>query len=122
MNANAIAAAGKNSSDTAAEVAVGPMQYNPTEFCDNLLSTHTNKTPSHRIVCSPVTGERLLGAGATWEMVVGHPMYKQGNVDVANVIERLRPLAQCDGQGPVFEEGAIMCAIIESVTSGPDEL
>lgn len=103
-------------------VSVGPMSYNPTDFYDNLLKAHTNKTPSHRIVFSPQTGERLLGAGATWDVIVGHPLYKQGLVDVVDVCDRLKGCARCDGQGPVFEENMIMEAICASAASGRDEL
>lgn len=104
------------------QVAVGPMSYNPTDFYDNLLKAHTNKTPSHRIVFSPQTGERLLGAGATWDVIVGHPLYKQGLIDVVDVCDRLKGFARCDGQGPVFEENMIMEAICASAASGRDEL
>lgn len=129
MNASAIvqaataaAAANTNAHDDAAEMAVGPMQYNPTDFYDSLLATHANKTPSHRVVFSPSTGERLLGAGATWDLIVGHPLYKQGLVDVQEVCDRLKGNAKCDGQGPVFEEGAILASIMASAASGRDEL
>lgn len=127
MNASAIvqaatAAAAANHHDDGTDMAVGPMQYNPTDFYDSLLATHQNKTPSHRIVYSPITGERLLGAGATWDMIVSHPLYKQGLVDVQEVCDRLKGGARCDGQGPVFEEGTIMAAIVASAASGKDEL
>jgi len=129
MNASAIvqaataaAAANSNAHDDGADISVGPMQYNPTDFYDNLLATHANKTPSHRIVFSPTTGERLLGAGATWDLIVGHPLYKQGLVDVQEVCDRLKGGARCDGQGPVFEEGAILTSIMASAASGRDEL
>ncbi|KAF8451200.1 hypothetical protein BDZ91DRAFT_773562 [Kalaharituber pfeilii] len=128
LNASAIAAAAAAAANNAAashdevtEVSVGPMQYNPTDFYDNLLQSHQNKVPSHRIVLSP-TGQRLLGAGATWDMIVGHPLYKQGLVDVSDVCDKLKGGARCDGQGPVFEEAAIEAAIQMSAASGRDEL
>lgn len=43
-------------------------------------------------------------------------------VDVADVSERLKPQAKCDGQGPVFEERAVRLAIEQSIASGSDEL
>ena len=123
LNASAIAAVTRsNAGEATADVSVGPLQYNPTDFYDNLLQSHANKTRSHRIVFSPTTGARLLGAGATWELVVNHPLYAQGLVDVANVIDRLKSHAKCDGQGPVYEETAIHDAIRDSVASGRDEL
>ncbi|KAI0886219.1 uncharacterized protein GGS22DRAFT_125974 [Annulohypoxylon maeteangense] len=98
----------------------GPMQYNPTEFYSDLLQNHANKTPSHRIVESG--GERLLAAGATWDYIINHEMFKKGLVDVGDVSLRLKSQAKCDGQGPVFEERVILQAIVESVASGSDEL
>ncbi|KAI1456796.1 hypothetical protein F4805DRAFT_475586 [Annulohypoxylon moriforme] len=98
----------------------GPMQYNPTEFYSDLLQNHANKTPSHRIVESG--GERLLAAGATWDYIINHELFKKGLVDVGDVSLRLKSQAKCDGQGPVFEERVILQAIVESVASGSDEL
>lgn len=103
-----------------AGITTGPMQYNPTDFYSDLLQNHTNKTPSHRIVESG--GERLLAAGATWDYIINHDLFKKGLVDVADVSERLKCQAKCDGQGPVFEERAVLKAIVDSVASGSDEL
>ncbi|KAI1405154.1 hypothetical protein F4819DRAFT_30885 [Hypoxylon fuscum] len=103
-----------------APTTTGPMQYNPTDFYSDLLQNHTNKTPSHRIVESG--GERLLAAGATWDYIINHEMFKKGLVDVGDVSLRLKSQAKCDGQGPVFEERVILQAIVESVASGSDEL
>ncbi|KAI1276294.1 hypothetical protein F5Y07DRAFT_408483 [Xylaria sp. FL0933] len=103
-----------------AGITTGPMQYNPTDFYSDLLQNHANKTPSHRIVESG--GERLLAAGATWDYIINHDLFKKGLVDVADVSERLKCQAKCDGQGPVFEERAVLKAIMDSVASGSDEL
>lgn len=99
----------------------GPMEYNPTDFYSNVLALHPNKTPSHRIVTSD-SGERLYAAGATWDFIIGHELYKKGMVDIADISNRLKHQAKCDGQGPVFEEKAILEAIEQSVASGSDEL
>ncbi|KAH8661871.1 bZIP transcription factor [Xylariales sp. PMI_506] len=99
----------------------GPMHFNPTDFYSDLLANHTNKTPSHRVVESE-SGERLLAAGATWDLIINHPLFKSGLVDLADVSERLKSQARCDGQGPVFEEAVILRAIEHSVASGSDEL
>lgn len=99
----------------------GPMSYNPSEFYSSVLQLHANKTPSHRIVTSD-SGERLLAAGATWDLIIGHKLFKDGLVDICTVSERLKTQAKCDGQGPVFEERAILDAIEQSVASGSDEL
>lgn len=103
-----------------AGITTGPMQYNPTDFYSDLLQNHVNKTPSHRIVESG--GERLLAAGATWDYIISHDLFKKGLVDVADVSERLKCQAKCDGQGPVFEERSVLKAIMDSVASGSDEL
>jgi regulator of replication initiation timing len=99
----------------------GPMRYSPTQFYTQVLEAHENKMPSHRIVTSE-SGERLLGAGATWDYIIRHPLYERGLVDVGVVSERLKKVAKCDGQGPVFEEKEIINAIEKSVASGSDEL
>ena len=99
----------------------GPMHYNPTDFYTDLLSGHANKTPSHRIVTSD-EGERLLAAGAAWDLIISHDMHKRGLVDIGDVSERLKNKARCDGQGPVFSEKSILEAIESSVASGSDEL
>ena len=105
----------------AAPTTTGPMSYNPKDFYSNVLQGHANKSPSHRIVTSD-NGDRLLAAGATWEFIINHELFKRGLVDVGQVSDKLRPLAKCDGQGPVFEERSIVEAIQESIASGSDEL
>ncbi|KAM7208946.1 fluconazole resistance protein 3 [Naviculisporaceae sp. PSN 640] len=102
-------------------VTTGPMSYNPTAFYTDVLQNHANKTPSHRIVTSD-DGERLLAAGATWDLIISHDLFKRGLVDIGDVSARLKSQAKCDGQGPVFEERAILEAIEQSVASGTDEL
>ncbi|KHN98808.1 bZIP transcription factor (Fcr3) [Metarhizium album ARSEF 1941] len=99
----------------------GPMKYNPTDFYSNVLQHHQNKFPSHRIVTSD-DGERLLAAGATWDFIINHDLYKRGLVDVGDVSERLKSCALCDGQGPVFSERSIVSAMEQSVASGTDDL
>lgn len=98
-----------------------PLEYNPTDFYTRLLAQHRNKTPCHRIVTSE-NGERLYAAGATWDYIINHDLYKQGLVDIADISNRLKHKAKCDGQGPVFEECTIIEAIEQSVGSGSDRL
>ncbi|POR32571.1 Fluconazole resistance protein 3 [Tolypocladium paradoxum] len=112
---------GHISSHSPEPTTTGPMQYKPTDFYSNVLQNHQNKYPSHRIVTSD-DGERLLAAGATWDFIISHELYKQGLVNVADVSERLKNLALCDGQGPVFSEQSIISAIEQSVASGSDDL
>ncbi|OLN96454.1 Fluconazole resistance protein 3 [Colletotrichum chlorophyti] len=112
---------GHHSSTSPEPRTTGPMHYNPKDFYTDLLAPHNNKTPSHRVAISS-DGERLLAAGATWDFIISHPMFKRGLVDVGDVSERLKHQARCDGQGPVFSERAIIEAIESSVASGSDEL
>jgi hypothetical protein len=121
LRATSMATANAGAPGAAAPTTTGPMSYKPTDFYSNVLQGHANKTPSHRVVTSE-KGERLLAAGATWELIVNHELYKRGLVDVAQVSDRLRPQAKCDGQGPVFEESAIIEAIEQSVVENSDEL
>ncbi|EXJ77921.1 hypothetical protein A1O3_09080 [Capronia epimyces CBS 606.96] len=69
------------------------------------------------------TGDQLLGAGATWDYIQAHELFRNGLVDVGDVCERLKKMARCDGQGPIFLESDIRKAIAESaVAGGRDEL
>ncbi|KAK3311419.1 uncharacterized protein B0T15DRAFT_74802 [Chaetomium strumarium] len=121
LRATSMAAAGAGSPIAAPPTTTGPMSYKPENFFSNVLQGHANKTRSHRIVMSE-KGERLLAVGATWELIINHDLCKRGLVNISQVSERLRPQAKCDGQGPVFEEGAIIEAIEQSVSYDSDEL
>lgn len=69
------------------------------------------------------TGEQLLGPGATWDYIQAHELFRKGLVDVGDVCERLKKMARCDGQGPIFLESDVRRAISESaVAGGRDEL
>jgi hypothetical protein len=109
------------SSHSPEPLTTGPMRYSPTEFASDLLDGHDNKAFSHRISKSN-DGQRLLAAGATWDFIIAHDMFKQGRVDIGSVSEFLRTRAICDGQGPVFAENDILEALELSVASGNDDL
>ncbi|KAH0531767.1 hypothetical protein TsFJ059_000558 [Trichoderma semiorbis] len=111
----------QNGSHSPEPLTTGPMTYTPTDFYTNVLEGHKNKFPSHRIVTSD-DGHRLLAAGAAWDFLLEHPLYKRGLVDVSKVAEHMRRMAKCDGQGPVFSESDINYAIEQSVASGSDDL
>ncbi|PHH63549.1 hypothetical protein CDD81_5736 [Ophiocordyceps australis] len=98
-----------------------PMRFSSTDFYSNVLQKYPDKLPSHRVITSD-DGERLMAAGATWDLIINHDLYKRGLVDVGDVSERLKSLARCDGQGPVFSESDIIEAIEQSVASGSDDL
>ncbi|KAI9703230.1 MAG: hypothetical protein M1836_007795 [Candelina mexicana] len=102
---------------------VGPMNYSPIDiYYSNVLDGHDNKSRSHRITVSEKTGEKMLAAGATWDLIQQHELFLKGLVDVGDVCERLKKIAKCDGQGPVFEERDVLDAIEASAASGSDEL
>ncbi|OCK77038.1 hypothetical protein K432DRAFT_130083 [Lepidopterella palustris CBS 459.81] len=71
---------------------------------------------------APEKGGKELPAQATWDLIQSHPLVKQGLVDIADVCERLRGMARCDGHGPVFEERAVWRMVEESRRGGGDEL
>lgn len=103
----------------------GPSFSSSAEFYTTMLAAHPGVSGgyiSHKITVSHTTGERLLAAGATWDMILAHPSFKAGLVDIGDVAERLKKVFQCDGQGPVFAEGDIRKAVEESVAAGSDEL
>ena len=111
----------------------GPLHYTPRDFYSKLDLSDNKDSPSYfgdkkyvasqRITVSADSGERLLAAGATWDYIQQHELFQKGLVDVGDVCERLKKLARCDGQGPVFEERDVRMAIKESaVAGGRDEL
>jgi AP-1-like factor len=63
-----------------------------------------------------------MSATQTWDFLQSHPLVKQGLVDIADVCERLKSAAKCDGRGPVFAESAVFKAIEEARRGGGDEL
>jgi AP-1-like factor len=65
---------------------------------------------------------REVPATQAWDVIMTHPLVKQGLIDVTDVVERLRGMAKCNGHGPVFEESTIWQAVEESRRSGGDEL
>ncbi|KAF7131396.1 hypothetical protein CNMCM5793_004567 [Aspergillus hiratsukae] len=99
----------------------GPMKYTPTDFYSNLVPKG-EPAPTHRVTICEKTGERLLDAGATWDLIQGHELFKKGLVDIGDVSNRLKGSALCDGQGPAFREGQVLRAIEASAAAGRDEL
>lgn len=68
------------------------------------------------------TRGKEIPAAQAWDLIQSHPLVKQGLVDIADVCERLKGAAKCDGHGPVFDETTIWQAVEESRRSGGDEL
>ena len=109
---------------------VGPLGYVPTDMPSDrsksgsdLNSKYAHLGTLKTLTVDDETGEPLLGAGATWDYIQGHDLFRKGLVDVGNVCERLKKLARCDGQGPVFQESDVRQAILDSaVAGGRDEL
>ena len=67
-------------------------------------------------------GQRLLAAGATWDLIQGSELFRKGQLDIADVCRRLKGRAACDGRGPAFKEAEVLRAIEESTIAGSDEL
>lgn len=113
----------------------GPLGYTPTDYSSKLRATRDGTTewsPNSKwaqfgtlttVAVDEENGEPLYSAGQTWDYIQSHELFKKGLVDVGDVCERLKKMARCDGQGPVFQEGDIRKAIDESaVAGGRDEL
>ncbi|KAG2418708.1 hypothetical protein HFD88_001809 [Aspergillus terreus] len=99
----------------------GPLKYSPTDFTSTLVPDG-EPAPRHRVTICEKTGEKLLDAGATWDLIQAHELFKQGLVDIGDVSERLKGLARCDGQGPAFPENQVRKIIEESAAATRDEL
>lgn len=123
-----------NGTDDNAAVS-GPLGYIPTDYSSKLRATKDGTTewsPTSKwaqfgtlqtVTVDDDSGEPLLSAGATWDYIQGHELFKKGLVDVGDVCERLKKMARCDGQGPVFQERDVRQAIQESaIAGGRDEL
>ncbi|CAG7980692.1 unnamed protein product [Penicillium salamii] len=113
-----------NINDSPEPTVTGPMRYSPTDFYTSLVpdGSALPRSPQHRVTVCQITGEKLLDAGATWDLIQGHELFKRGQVDIANVTEILKGMAQCDGQGPAYKEGQVRRAIEESAAMDRDEL
>ncbi|KAJ5693081.1 hypothetical protein N7462_002504 [Penicillium macrosclerotiorum] len=119
--------------DRAEPIVTGPLKFTPTDFYAHLmpesagsgstsgLGSAVPQSPQHRVTLCQTTGEKLLDAGATWDLIQAHELFKRGQVDIGDVTERLKGMAQCDGQGPAFREGQVRRAIEESAADR-DEL
>jgi AP-1-like transcription factor len=109
---------------------VGPLGFVPTDMpsdrlkkASELSSKYAHYGTLTMLTVDDETGEPLLGAGATWDYIQSHELFKKGLVDVGDVCERLKKVARCDGQGPVFQENDVRQAIVHSaVAGGRDEL
>ncbi|BDD59971.1 hypothetical protein MAP00_005138 [Monascus purpureus] len=125
LRATSKAAAQSNHNDHARspleEPVPGPMEYSPTDFF-SLIAPEGGLNPPHRVTFDETTGEKLLSAAATWDLIQSHELFKRGLVDIGDISERLKGLAQCNGQGPAFKESQVRQAIQASVAGGSDEL
>lgn len=94
---------------------IGPGHHHSSHDSDTHYSTSS--------LSYPAEGDgALLPAAATWDVIQNHPLVRQGHVDIADVCERLRGAARCDGSGPVFSERDVRKAVEESRRGGGDEL
>ncbi|TKA79154.1 hypothetical protein B0A49_02793 [Cryomyces minteri] len=64
----------------------------------------------------------LLHPMQTWDLILAHPLFQAGKVDLGGVCERLRTKAQCDGLGPVFCEADVRRAVEDAAKGGGDLL
>ncbi|KAL2816777.1 hypothetical protein BDW59DRAFT_153043 [Aspergillus cavernicola] len=114
-------ASGDGSNRTHDPTTTGPMTYSPTDFYSDLVP-EGQSARLHRVAYCKTTGERLLDAGAAWDLIQGHELFKRGLVDIAGVTRRLKKVTQCDGLGPAFRESHVQQAIEESAAGDCDEL
>ncbi|KAE8375660.1 hypothetical protein BDV26DRAFT_267462 [Aspergillus bertholletiae] len=112
---------GRTNNHSDEPITTGPLTYTPTDFYSE-LAAKGEPAGLHRVSTCPTTGEKLLGAGATWDLIQGHELFKRGLVDLKDVSERLKNTTQCDGQGPAFPEAEVLKAIKESAATNDDDL
>ncbi|DAA73344.1 TPA_exp: putative BZIP transcription factor (Fcr3) [Trichophyton benhamiae CBS 112371] len=110
----------------------GPMIYSPKDYSSTAstvsggsgpsLEREKHAKPIHPIRVCEITGERLLDASATWDLIVSHLSDSGAKLDVQDIYDRLKGRAQCDGTGPVIGESQVIKAIQDSIAAGNDEL
>ncbi|CEL02818.1 hypothetical protein ASPCAL03981 [Aspergillus calidoustus] len=111
----------RRGSPSSAPTETGPMTYSPTDFYSDLVP-EGQSARLHRVTYCKNTGERLLDAQATWDVIQGHELFKKGLIDLNGVTRRLKLVTQCDGTGPAFRESHVLAAIEESAVADGDEL
>jgi AP-1-like factor len=94
---------------------MGPQKFTPTDFFAELSTTHPDRSTTQRSWIDEKTGQRVYGAGALWDKISEHRLFKEGNIDLMELVNTLKPKAICDGHGPVFTERDIETAIEDSV-------
>ena len=58
---------------------------------------------------------KCLDPAATWDLLVSHPLFLKGVVDISQVCEKLGMLARCeDTAGPYFDESDVRRVIEEA--------
>ena len=87
-------------------------------------SGHNNapSSSSHQFSFTNSSSSTLLPSSAAWDFIQAHPLFKNGQLDIADVTARLRKVVRCDGHGPGFEKADIKKAIEQSRISSSDEL
>lgn len=110
-----------NNAPDSAPTTTGPLRYSPTDFYSNLVP-NGEPVRRHRVLVCAETGEKLIDVSTTWEYIQSHELFKHGLVDIAQVAEKLKGRAQCDGQGPAFRESHVRTAIEESAADDNDGL
>ena len=99
----------------------GPQTYSPTDF-QAAVGVDPDLHPLSFEHFDGAAGQRLLAAGATWDLIQSDERFRRGQLDVADVCRRLKGRAACDGRGPAFKEAEVLKAIEESAIAGSDEL
>ena len=99
----------------------GPQTYSPVDF-QVAVGVDPIAHPISYEDFGGEEGDRLLAAGATWDLIKNNEMCQKGMVDIGDVCRRLKGKTECDGRGPAFRESVIKRAIEDSVLVGSDEL
>ncbi|CAH0046991.1 unnamed protein product [Clonostachys solani] len=97
-----------------------PMNFSQSSSSSNVLPGHKDKSGSHR--AAEPKGQSLYAAGAAWDYIVAHGLFKRGLIDITSVSRYLQQRATSDGHGPMFSEQEILDAIHRSLADGSDNL
>ncbi|KAJ4229255.1 AP-1-like transcription factor [Fusarium falciforme] len=94
--------------------------FKATKLYATILPDQRAKNPSPSIIARDA--ERLLDAGAAWDLIMNHPLFKKGLVDIGDVSEQLKHCARYHNYHLVLPESSIIAAIEKSVASRTDDL
>ncbi|EGE84986.1 BZIP transcription factor, variant [Blastomyces dermatitidis ATCC 18188] len=125
---NEILRATSNSNAQGSIADYGPNRVpTPTGLLRNLsdyssCSGNKKELASRTLSGNGKSGQKLLDASATWDLIVRHLSSRGVKLDIQDIYDRLKSHTLPDGKGLVVDEAHVLQVIEESAAAGSDEL